>query len=59
LHRSGAWYLWFVFAFTFIPDPANGWDALHAAAVAAFVAAPLLRTAAFLKTHRARIAARA
>ncbi len=54
LHRSGAWYLWIVFAFTFIPDPEHGWDALHAIAVGAFAAAPLARSAAFLKLRRAR-----
>ena len=54
LHRTGAWYLWFIFAFTFVPDPARGWDALHAVAVAAFTAAPLVRAAAWLKTRAAR-----
>lgn len=52
LHRTGAWYVWFVFAFTFIPDPEYGWDALHALAVAAFAAAPLVRAAAYAKTRR-------
>jgi hypothetical protein len=52
LHRTGAWYLWFVFAFTFVPDPAHGWDGLHAIAAAAFTAAPLVRAAAFAKTRR-------
>ena len=52
LHRTGVWYLWFVFAFTFIPDPQYGWDALHAIAVAAFTAAPLVRAAAYAKSRR-------
>jgi hypothetical protein len=52
LHRSGVWYLWFVFAFTFIPDPKYGWDATHAIAVAAFTAAPLVRATAYAKTRR-------
>lgn len=52
LHRTGVWYLWFVFAFTFIPDPQYGWDATHALAVAAFTAAPLVRAAAYAKTRR-------
>jgi hypothetical protein len=52
LHRSGVWYLWFVFAFTFIPDPQYGWDATHAIAVAAFAAAPLVRVAAWLNTRK-------
>ena len=52
LHRSGVWYLWFVFAFTFVPDPSRGWDALHAGFVAAFVAAPLVRAAAWAKARR-------
>jgi hypothetical protein len=52
LHRTGVWYLWLIFAFTFVPDPARGWDALHAVAVAAFTAAPLVRAAAYLKTRR-------
>jgi hypothetical protein len=56
LHRTGAWYLWFIFAFTFVPDPAHGWDALHAVAVAAFAAAPLVRAAAFARARR-RVAA--
>jgi hypothetical protein len=51
LHRSGVWYLWFVFAFTFVPDPSRGWDALHAGFVAAFTAAPLVRLAAWAKTR--------
>lgn len=50
LHRTGVWYLWFIFWFTFRPE--QGWDALHAAAVAAFTAAPLVRAAAWAKTRR-------
>ena len=50
LHRTGAWYVWFIFAFTFVPDA--GWDALHAGFVAAFAAAPLVRAAAFVKARR-------
>jgi len=58
LHRTGAWYVWFIFWFTFPPDPSRGWDALHALAVAVFTAAPLVRAAAFLKTRqRARATA--
>jgi len=57
LHRTGVWYLWFVFAFTFVPDPQYGWDGLHAVAVAAFTAAPLVRATAYLKTRRKRVAA--
>jgi DMSO/TMAO reductase YedYZ heme-binding membrane subunit len=57
LHRTGAWYVWFIFAFTFVPDPARGWDATHALAVAAFFAAPLVRAAAFAKTRRRKLAA--
>jgi sulfoxide reductase heme-binding subunit YedZ len=52
LHRLGAWYVWFIFAFTFVPDPSRGWDALHAGFVAAFAAAPLVRAAALLKGRR-------
>ena len=52
LHRTGAWYVWFIFWFTFPPDPSRGWDALHATAVAVFTAAPLVRAAAYLKTRR-------
>ena len=52
LHRTGAWYVWGIFAFTFVPDPTVGWDALHAAAVLAFVAAPLVRASAWWKTRR-------
>ena len=52
LHRTGAWYLWFIFAFTFVPDPRHGWDALHAIAVAAFTAAPFVRAAAWLRMRR-------
>jgi DMSO/TMAO reductase YedYZ heme-binding membrane subunit len=52
LHRTGAWYVWFIFAYTFPPDPSRGWDALHAGFVAAFVAAPLVRAAAFARARR-------
>ena len=52
LHRTGIWYLWFIFAFTFVPDPSRGWDALHAGFVTAFVAAPLVRAAAYAKMRR-------
>ena len=52
LHRTGVWYLWLIFIFTFVPDPEYGWDPLHAVAVAAFTAAPLLRAAAYAKTRR-------
>jgi DMSO/TMAO reductase YedYZ heme-binding membrane subunit len=58
LHRSGIWYLWFVFAFTFLPKgPEARWDALHAGFVAAFAAAPLFRVAAWLKARRRKQAA--
>ena len=56
LHRTGAWYVWFIFAFTFIPDPQYGWDATHAVAVAAFAAAPLVRAAAYARTRRRKTA---
>lgn len=52
LHRTGIWYVWLIFAFTFVPDPSRGWDALHAGFVAAFAAAPLVRAAAWVKTRR-------
>jgi DMSO/TMAO reductase YedYZ heme-binding membrane subunit len=52
LHRTGAWYVWLIFAFTFVPDPSRGWDALHAGFVAAFLAAPLVRLAAYAKTRQ-------
>jgi hypothetical protein len=52
LHRTGVWYLWLIFAFTFVPDPSRGWDALHAGFVAAFLAAPLVRLAAYAKTRQ-------
>ena len=52
LHRTGVWYLWLIFAFTFVPDPSRGWDALHAGFVAAFAAAPLVRAAAWAKTRQ-------
>jgi hypothetical protein len=52
LHRTGAWYIWLIFAFTFVPDPQYGWDATHAVAVAAFAAAPLVRAAAYARTRR-------
>ena len=51
LHRTGAWYVWFIFAITFVPDRQVGWDALHATAVATFAAAPLVRAAAIAKTR--------
>jgi hypothetical protein len=57
LHRTGAWYVWFIFWFTFPPDAERGWDLLHAVAVAAFTAAPLVRAAAWLKTRRKAAAA--
>jgi sulfoxide reductase heme-binding subunit YedZ len=50
LHRTGVWYLWFIFWFTFPPQ--QGWDALHVVAVAAFTAAPLVRAAAWARTRR-------
>jgi len=52
LHRTGIWYVWFIFAFTFVPDPSRGWDALHAGFVTAFVAAPLVRAAAWWKMRQ-------
>jgi len=56
LHRTGAWYVWLIFALTFIPDPGRGWDALHTGAVLAFAAAPWLRLAAWLRARRPRTA---
>jgi methionine sulfoxide reductase heme-binding subunit len=53
LHRTGIWYVWFIFAFTFLPKEGGAaWDPLHTFAVAAFVAAPLVRAAAYVKTRR-------
>jgi hypothetical protein len=54
LHRTGSWYVWVIFAFTFVPDPSRGWDTLHAVAVFAFLAAPILRAAAWAKARRRR-----
>jgi hypothetical protein len=54
LHRTGAWTVWLIFAFTFVPDPSHGWDTVHAVAVVAFTAAPLVRVAAWAKTRRRR-----
>ncbi len=54
LHRTGAWYVWGIFALTFVPDPSHGWDALHAVAVLAFAAAPLVRASAWWKTRSRR-----
>lgn len=50
LHRTGVWYLWFIFIYTFAGTA--HWDALHVAFVGAFAAAPLVRAAAFAKTRR-------
>jgi hypothetical protein len=53
LHRTGIWYVWLIFAFTFLPKEGGAsWDPLHTLAVAAFVAAPLVRTAAWAKKRR-------
>jgi sulfoxide reductase heme-binding subunit YedZ len=52
LHRIGAWYVWFIFAFTFVPDPSRGWDLLHAGFVTAFAAAPLVRLAAYARARQ-------
>jgi hypothetical protein len=52
LHRIGAWYVWFIFAFTFIPDPARAWDALHAGFVAAFAGAAMVRGIAYARMRR-------
>jgi hypothetical protein len=50
LHRTGVWYLWFIFIYTFAGTAV--WDALHVGFVAAFAAAPLVRAAAWLKTRQ-------
>ncbi len=50
LHRTGAWYVWFIFAITFIPDA--GWDLLHVTFVVAFVGAALLRLVVWLRGRR-------
>jgi len=52
LHKTGAWYLWFIFIFTFVPDPDRGWDALHVFFVAAFAAAAALRAVVFILRRR-------
>jgi hypothetical protein len=58
LHRTGVWYLWFIFAFTFVPKPGGSeWDPLHVLFVAAFVAAPLVRAAAYARARRRAVAA--
>jgi hypothetical protein len=54
LHRTGSWYVWGIFTITFVPDPSYGWDALHAIAVLAFLAAPVVRATAWAKTRRKR-----
>lgn len=51
LHKTGAWYAWFIFALTFIPQ--SGWTPLYVVAVAAFVGAALLRLALHLRRGRA------
>lgn len=54
LHKTGAWYLWFIFIYTFPPDPQRGWDLLHAAFVAAFAASAGLRLYVFATRRRPR-----
>jgi len=56
LHRTGVWYLWFIFIYTFAGN-AKGWDALHTSFVAAFAVAPLVRAAAYVRARRRAVAA--
>lgn len=51
LHKTGAWYVWFIFTLTFVPE--TGWDLLHAGFVLAFVSAAMLRGAVVLRQRRA------
>jgi DMSO/TMAO reductase YedYZ heme-binding membrane subunit len=52
LHKTGVWYLWFIFIFTFVPDADRGWDGLHVFFVAAFAAAAGLRAIVFAPRRR-------
>lgn len=56
LHRTGVWYLWFIFIYTFAGN-AKDWDALHTGFVAAFTAAPMVRAAAYVRARRRAVAA--
>ena len=47
LHKTGAWYAWFIFAFTFVPD--LGWSPLYVIAVGSFLGAALLRLVVHLQ----------
>lgn len=52
LHKTGAWYLWFIFLFTFAPNQYRGWTPLYAFFVAAFVAAAALRAWVYARHRR-------
>jgi DMSO/TMAO reductase YedYZ heme-binding membrane subunit len=52
LHKTGAWYLWFIFLFTFAPNQYRGWDLRHACFVAAFAAAAGLRAVVHARRRR-------
>ena len=53
LHKFGAWYVWFIFALTFVPDPQIGWDLLHAVFELAFLGVALLRATLAVRQLRA------
>jgi methionine sulfoxide reductase heme-binding subunit len=54
LHRTGAWYLWFIFTGTFEGSARQSSNIVEAAFTALFIGAALLRAAAWIATRRAR-----
>jgi methionine sulfoxide reductase heme-binding subunit len=54
LHRTGMWYLWFIFTFTLFGGLKQTGDVVHVLLFGAFVAAPLVRIGAWVKTRRRR-----
>jgi DMSO/TMAO reductase YedYZ heme-binding membrane subunit len=56
LHRTGAWYVAFIFTISFVPDPGMGWSAIYAGFFGAFVAVAALRLAVYVRGRQRKAA---
>jgi len=52
LHRTGAWYVAFIFLISFVPEPGGSWSAIYVVFFGAFLAVTVLRGFVFVRGRR-------
>jgi sulfoxide reductase heme-binding subunit YedZ len=56
LHRTGAWYVAFIFTISFVPDPGMRWSGIYVGFFGAFVAVAVLRGVVYVRGRQRKAA---